>query len=173
MIEEKYNKLCATPSDIWEHLPTIKRYASECESIVELGVRGIVSTWAFLAGKPKVMLSVDIAHPSEFGANIWEVVEATEDAGISWSFRQASSLEIDLPEHDLLFIDTLHTYDQLSMELELHAPKAKKYIILHDMAIPELPEMVEAGNNFLKNSPEWRVKEHFKNNNGLTVLERV
>ena len=49
-IEEKYKFLCKKPSDINEHLPTLYKYASECESIAELGVRGVISTWALLYG---------------------------------------------------------------------------------------------------------------------------
>ena len=37
-------------SDIMEHLPTLYKYATECESVLELGVRGCVSSWAFLKG---------------------------------------------------------------------------------------------------------------------------
>lgn len=174
MIEEKYQQLCATPSDINEHLPTIKKYASECESIVELGVRGMVSTWALLAGKPKIMLSVDVAHPSEFGTDIFDAYDATAEANIAWEFALTSSLEIELPEHELLFIDTLHTYDQLSKELEKHHVKAKKYILMHDTNLAGDPDnMRGAVNDFLDAHKEWEIKEYFENNNGLTALHRV
>lgn len=173
MIEERYKELCYKPSDIYEHLPILRKYASECESVVELGVRGIVSTWAFLAGKPKFLLSVDIAHPKEFGADIWEVIDSAQEAGIDFEFVLKSSLDIDLPEHDLLFIDTLHNYDQLTKELNLHQAKARKYIIMHDTAIPDLPEMRQAVNDFLDQNPQWEVKEYFESNNGLTILKRV
>ena len=49
-IQSKYTSLCYTYSDINEHLPTLYRYASQCESILELGVRGCVSSWAFAFG---------------------------------------------------------------------------------------------------------------------------
>ena len=61
--EEKKNII----SDINEHLETFKKYSEECDTIIEMGVRGIVSTWAFMIGKPKKMISIDIIHPSEFG----------------------------------------------------------------------------------------------------------
>lgn len=35
-------------SDINDHLPTLYNYARECESILELGVRGVVSSYAFV-----------------------------------------------------------------------------------------------------------------------------
>lgn len=52
-LEQKYTELCVNPSDINEHLPTLKKYAEECDHITEMGVRGIVSTYALLMGKPK------------------------------------------------------------------------------------------------------------------------
>ena len=52
-IENTYGLLCKTPCDINEHLPTLYKYATECESILELGVRGCVSCWALLNGLVK------------------------------------------------------------------------------------------------------------------------
>lgn len=173
MINDYFDSLSRTTSDINEHLPTLKRYARECESIVELGVRGIVSTWALLAGKPKRMLSVDIEHPSAFGGDIMAVYDATADEGIEYNFIQKSSLEIDLPEHDFLFIDTLHTYDQLSAELERHHDKVKKFIAMHDTNLAGDLGMKTAVDNFLQAHPEWVIAEHFENNNGMTILKRV
>jgi hypothetical protein len=49
-IKTKYNTLCNTKSDINEHLNTLYEYALNCESILELGVRGCVSSWAFTYG---------------------------------------------------------------------------------------------------------------------------
>ena len=173
LIEDKYNKLCKIPSDINEHFPTLKKYASECETIVELGMRAIVSTWALLAGKPKMMLSVDIIHPMDFGADIQEVYQATEDEGINFIFAQQSSLDISLPEHDLLFIDTVHTYDQLSKELGKHSIFTKKYIIMHDTHHEALPEMMQAIHDFLKENKEWEIAEKFPTSGGLTILKRI
>jgi hypothetical protein len=68
MLETKFNLLCETPSDINEHLVAIKDFASECETIIELGVRVSISTFALMMGKPKSLTSVDILHPDRFGA---------------------------------------------------------------------------------------------------------
>jgi hypothetical protein len=60
-LEEIYNEKCADiHSDIFEHLPTLKRYAKECEHITEMGVRWVVSTYALMMGKPKKLISIDI-----------------------------------------------------------------------------------------------------------------
>lgn len=173
MIQEKYQSLCSTPSDINEHLPTIQKYASGCESIVEIGVRAIVSTWALLAGNPKYLLSIDITHPKDYGGNLEEVDQATEEAGITFLFKQASSLEVVIPECDLLFIDTNHTYEQLSAELKRHHTRARKYIVLHDTNLQEFPGMRQALHEFLLEHDEWTIEVQHENCHGLSILKRV
>ncbi len=164
-----YKQLCNTASDINEHLPVLAELAKECDSITEMGVRYCVSTWAFIEGNPKKLTCIDIKHPSEYAPqggkeSFDKVVSICKEKSIDFNFIQASTLDIEIDEVDLLFVDTLHTYDQLSQELKLHASKVKKYIVLHDTtSCPELWQAVEE----LK---EWKVKDKYTNNNGLTVL---
>jgi hypothetical protein len=181
-IDIYYNYYHTTPSDINEHFPVLKKCASECDIVYELGVRGIVSTWALLAGYPRKMVSVDIVEPSVFGGNLELVKESCKQAGIEFEFKLISSLDLEIPETDLLFIDTIHEYPHLSAELKLHAKKVNKYIIMHDTdgcgewMINEKGEkwggMKQAINEFIAINPEWHTKEVFSNNNGLTILER-
>lgn len=171
LIDLKFEILKNTPSDINEHFLTIKKYASECNTITEMGVRKIVSTWALLSGKPKKMVSIDIEHPNNFDANIEEVYEFTKFEGIKFEFIKMSSLNIIIDETDLLFIDTLHEYNQLKQELNLHGNKAKKYIILHDTETFKLMNL--AFYEFIDENKHWIIKEMFFNNNGLTILERI
>ena len=168
MIEEKYQQLL--PSDICEHLPTLRKYALLSDRIVELGVRGMVSTWGLLAGHPQYMISIDIVDPSEHKGDVEGTKIMAEKEGVIWVFSKASSLDIELPRHDLLFIDTLHSYEQLRIELKLHSPHTTKYIIMHDT---NMLEMQKAIREFLIGNTDWKVKEVFENNNGLTVLQRV
>lgn len=169
-----FNKLCKIPSDINEHLPTLAKLASECESIVELGVRYCVSTFAFIEGNPKKLVCIDINHPSfyipqEGGKHFAEVERLCKEKDIDFQFIQASTLEIEIEPTDLLFIDTDHTYNQLSQELKLHGNKAKKYIVMHDTT--SCPELNQAIDEFLKDNPRWKVKMVYENNSGLTVLK--
>ena len=46
----KYNYFCNYPCDINEHLPTLYNYARECESVIELGVRRVISSYALAYG---------------------------------------------------------------------------------------------------------------------------
>ena len=110
MLQELYNEKCSIPSDIHEHLPTLKRYAEECDHITEMGVRWVVSTYALLMGKPKKLISYDI-NPIDSNV-IQEMVKNDTD----FEFRVANTLNLEIEETDLLFLDTWHAYDQLKAE---------------------------------------------------------
>jgi hypothetical protein len=189
-LDEKYQHLVDTTSDINEHLPTLKKYAEECTHVTEMGVRWIVSTYAFLAARPETMFSIDIQHPSNWGANIKDVEDYAEEINCKYKFWQANNLEIEIEETDLLFIDTWHSYKQLKSELELHASKVRKYIILHDTVLFgtqdelnsydafgwfngfEQKGLMPALDEFLEGNKEWTTHEVFTNNNGLIILKR-
>jgi len=178
-ITEYYKANCSNQSDINEHLPTLKRYAEECDTVVEMGVRWIVSTWAFLEAKPKRLISIDIDDPSKYGRSIAEVYNLAGQANVQFEFRQESTLENEIEECDLLFIDTLHNFEQLDQELKRHGNKAQKYIIFHDTTTfghkgETSPNgLLPAIDAFLEENEHWHKKEVFTNNNGLTVLERI
>jgi predicted O-methyltransferase YrrM len=129
-IAETFAKLVVTKSDVQEHLPTLARYASECTHITELGVRTALSTYALLYGKPKSakLISYDIYSTKE----VEELIKIAKEEKSNWEFIIGDTREIDVEETDMIFIDTLHNYDLLKIELERHAPKARKYIIFHD-----------------------------------------
>jgi hypothetical protein len=195
-IEQKYQEKCATHSDINENLPILKKYASECEHVTEMGVRSIVSTWALLAAKPKRAVSIDLIHPSMYGGNLEEVEELTKAEGIDFSFIEGNTLKIDIEQTDFLFIDTLHSYIHLISELRRFNKKVNKYIALHDTEtfafrdedgividdsrMDEVNKMLNieksglwnAVIDFLNECPEWEIAEKATNNNGMTVLKR-
>lgn len=193
LILKKYIELSKTPSDINEHLETLKKYAEECDVIVEMGVRQIVSTWAFLAGQPKKLTSLDLYNPSHFGGNLQEVHDAVSFSDIDFEFIEHDSLTYNITSCDLLFLDTWHCYLQLKKELTRHHSNVKKYIILHDtvsfanvdefshdqMGIrneseTNLPKgLWPAVEEFLYHNKNWVLWEKKPNNNGLTVLKRI
>ena len=158
-LTEIYNQKCASPSDIYEHLPTLKAYASECTHVTEMGVRTIVSTYALLQGlhdwkgrtflngcdasnsmplyhidapKKLKLVSIDLYHPQEHGGNLQEAEDVAREAKVDFEFIKGDTLKIDIEPTDFLFIDTLHIYPQLLAELERHHTKVKKFIALHD-----------------------------------------
>lgn len=152
---EEYKKI---KGDINEHMQTLADLSADCKHITEMGVRSIVSSWAFLEGlKPSgKLISIDIKHPKEYGGEL-EVFEAACKAkGIDFEFILGSTLEITIKPTDLLFIDTLHTGEQLKKELALHSSKAKKYIVLHD-TVSCADELMPVVNEFL-NDGKWVIK---------------
>jgi hypothetical protein len=185
-LEQKYHSLIQTPSDINEHLSTLKKYADECDHITEMGVRWIVSTYAFLMGKPKTLISIDIQSPDTWNASLTPVQVYALEEDIAFNFILGNTLEIDIEQTDLLFIDTWHAYKQLKGELERHHSKVNKYIILHDTSNFEFKDedsyedwgwigddkgIWPAIEEFLQDHSEWTLHERFTHNNGLTILK--
>lgn len=189
-IEEKLNELIQTPSDINEHLATLKNYAARCEHVTEMGVRWVVSTYALLAGKPKTLVSIDMTHPKVFGADLSIVEKYADQLNCSFSFIESNTLSLTIDQTDLLFIDTWHAYKQLIAELRLHQEKVNKYIVLHDTTSyanhdegsyaalgedwqPEGIGLWKAVEDFLSEFPAWQLEHRYTHNNGLTVLKRL
>lgn len=192
-LEEKFESLCSMPSDINEHLRAIKELAEGCNTIVELGVRVPISSFALLMGKPKKLISVDILHPKHFGGEkeLDLVYEFAKKENIDFSFVLEDSISFKFEECDLLFIDTWHTYKQLISELKAHEEKVSKYIVLHDTTSyeysdesnwAESPEPKFTGEeksglwpavqDFLALYPNWELHKRYTHNNGLSVLKR-
>lgn len=179
-LEEIYKENCDTYSDIYEHLPTLKKYTEECQHVTEMGVRYVVSTYAFMMGKPKRLISYDILPVENFGINRMDLKKLAHDNGVFFDFYVGDTTKIEIEDTDLLFIDTWHVYQQLIVELRLHGNKSKKYIIMHDTT--KFGEMGECGegeglmkavHEFIESNPHWVIYEKFENNNGLTILKRV
>ena len=203
IIKNKYEELCNTSSDINEHLPTLFKYATECESILETGVRGCVSSWALAHGlinnnsSTKQLFLNDINE-----CRIIELLYYGSDLNCNLDIRYQwiNDLNLELGQNvDLTFIDTWHIYGQLKRELNKFSKITNKYIIMHDTTSDEIyGETIRSGWNaeqqslesgipveeincglwkaieeFLANNNEWVLCERFTNNNGLTILERV
>lgn len=180
LLEEVYKERCETPSDINEHLPTLRRYAEECEHITEMGVRSVVSTFAFLMGYPKKLISYDIDPLEKWGVKTEDLIQLGKENKIEFEFKIANTLDLEIEETDLLFLDTDHTYNQVKGELRLHGNKSRKYIVFHDTTTFEFSGMNgdtiglwPAIEEFMNVNPHWVVCERFYNNNGLTILKRI
>jgi hypothetical protein len=195
ILNEIYNRICNNKSDINEHLPTLKKYSSECEHVTEMGVNCANSTFALMSGKPKRLISYDIEPVELFGTDREFLTKIANENGVDFSFIEGDTTKIEIEPTDCLFIDTEHNYLQLKIELTLHANKVKKYIIFHDTVLfanedsnsyglyHNLNE-IEPGDNikkglkpaideFLLKNKNWVICEHFENNNGLTIIKKI
>ncbi len=165
-IENNYREACNKPSDINQHLPKLREYAEQCDHITELGVRGVVSTWAFLASKAKRVVAVDILNVA---------VPAVEKL----HFICADDLTIEIEETDFLFIDTRHCYEQCIRELNLHAGKVRKFIGFHDVEIFGIngddggKGLMFAINEFLFFNKDWKMDYITDVNNGLAIIKKI
>lgn len=186
-------------SDIAEHLPVLRQLAMECSSVVEIGLRNMISSWGILEGlsaspaRSRSYLGIDIVSPPIETLNL--AVRLAKANEISFYFMEANDLNIDIEPADMLFIDSLHTYLHLTYELEKFSPKIRKYITMHDTSPPwgyaddcdyrgnysEYPSHYDrskkglwpAVEDFLKRHPEWSLLERRVNCYGFTILKRV
>ncbi len=207
IIKTKYEMLCQNKHkgkdsiDICEHLPTLMKYAKECDSVFETGVRGVVSSWAFTFGllsnnngKKKTLLMNDINK-----CDVKELQHLTKkfDININYIWKNNLLLKFDR-KYDVTFIDTWHVYGQLKRELDKFSKITNKYIIMHDTTVDEFNgETIRCGwdaelqskqtgfpveeinkglwpaiEEFLDTNHDWYLKERYTNNNGLTILAK-
>lgn len=149
-------------------MDTYTHYAQQVDRIVEFGVYTGLSTCAWLAGNPKYLRSYDITD--ENLTVLPELSQYAKEHNIDFEFNLGNSLEIDIDPCDLLFIDTVHKRPHCLAELERHADKSSRYIVLHDPS--EWPGVFEAVIIFLHNNRHWHIIKHCNRGSGLLVLER-
>ena len=175
-IEIAFNRVKLEPTDMCEHMDVICQYSGRCARVVEFGVYDCTSTWALLAGHPVKLTSYDIIRRVE----VDEVEAAARGSRTEFQFVLASSIDVEIDECDLLFIDSMHTYEHLQKELAMHAGKVSKYILMHDTTTFGYVDQIPGGRglwpaveDFLVAHPEWTIAERRTNCHGLTVLERT
>lgn len=199
IIDSKYVEKCSSSSDINEHLPTLARYGSECSHITECGVRCVVSSYAFAHALKNKKINKLIQVDLDWNQNLDIFKKECNNENINVVFYQQSDLECPIESTELLFIDTWHIYGQLKRELSRWNSYVSKYIIMHDTTVDEwFGETIRGGGNALEESirsgipveeikkglwpaisefliehTEWKIKEQYVNNNGLTILERI
>lgn len=160
--------------DINEHLDRLRELAAQVETVTEFGVRdGFGSTVAFLQPKHVTLTSFDIA-PCPNGSLLHRAAEGR------WHFYQDNTLTMPMiAETGMLFIDSLHTYEQLRAELVRHGNQARHFLAFHDTGTfgwrgedGSLPGLWDAIIEFCLMHRHWRLIERRSNCNGLIVLER-
>ena len=166
-------------SDIQGHMATLRHLAAGLTTCVEFGTRTGRSTVALLAGLANyggTLHSYDLNDCTP-------AVPASVVLGYAvWNFTQADTTTLpDIPECDLLFIDTLHDARVVTAELA-HAHRVARWIILHDVVLfgsrdettGHPPGIMAPILHFLAaHTGEWKVAEFYEHDCGLLVLGRV
>jgi len=177
----------------------ILKYGSECESIIEYGSCGGVSSIALFQAlingrrkwKPR-LFAVDLVED----ISIIRLREIANKVGISFQFCKGNSFEFPVFETDGFFWDTFHCGGVLIRDLERISPYVNKYIFIAgtetygtnseaviknmnlDMLTTELQMSTEeiskglkpALIQFIKKNPEWRQKSECGD---LFIIERI
>lgn len=142
----EYERLTRTPSDIWEHLPTLLSLVHKlrAEHVIELGTRTGVSTTALLYALEATggrLTSIDIDEQPDIPPSD------------HWTYIQGNDLDpsvvMELDEADLIFIDTSHEHMHTLRELNVYVNLIRRpgLIVLHDTEL-ERPIGCPAGPRF-------------------------
>lgn len=174
-----------TGCDISAHLPMLELLASRCGHVTEFGTRTAYSTTAFLAGllrsktAERKLICYDIVRTQQ----VDELMSAifVEENPPQFEFRLGSTVDpnLKIEKTDLLFIDTLHSYQQVKNELK-QATQVNRYIVFHD-TFTDWDESLDCGGvgigpaitEFLELNTQWQMVYRVEFNHGLIVLEKL
>jgi len=170
-------ELTYTDRAMTAHLPRLRALADGLDRAVELGVGVGGSSSALLLGARQV-LSIDIAETLE-------AAELRTIAGDRWEYRIVDSLTTTIGPCDLLFVDSLHTFDHVDAELRAHADAVRRYLVFHDSITfgsvgadggTGQPDPTKLGirpaiDLLMIRDPRWRIAAHYLDSHGLLVLE--
>lgn len=166
-------------SDIAYHMPFMEDAASRAGIIIEIGVgTGAGSTRAFARGLKRSAAEVKM----HIGVDIRP--EGVEEAPDSyWYFvcgpSEAPSTAIKvaelIPDHaaDIIFIDTIHIYEHMELELPIWERFAgyRTLWIFHDTWMFGIyNHMTEAIKDFCNLHPEWEFVDHSREAHGLGLM---
>jgi hypothetical protein len=170
-------------SDIAYHMPFLEECASRAGIIVEIGVgHGNGSTRAFARGlarstkEPKMHIGVDPdpERPQERPVLFTQVVGKSEDeitADTVSDIVRGYKIAWINGHPSIIFIDTIHTYEQMSMEMPLWFDLANKktLFLYHDTWLWGVyNHMTNAIKEFAKDG--WEYLDQSKLAHGMGVL---
>ena len=177
-------------SNINEHLDKLYQESLNHDTICEFGTCTGISTIAFLnaifeakeRGCHKKVTTYDFIFKDQ--ARNLDFLAVKNGIDNNFSIVIEDVLEIPPVQCDLLFIDTLHNYDQIKQELSVHVennPNPPKTIIFHDVESFAFIEEQPYGENggilpaileFLSRNHQWYVDYYVRNCNGLMIIKR-
>ncbi len=174
-LQELYNKYRSTQSDINRHLDMLYRITLLCNSVTEFVSRPGETTSAFLCAGPRKLTTYNVS-----GTDMSDIIDmANNHSDTDFRHIEIDHLTTDIEGTDFLFIDTLHTYEQMKYELKLHGNQARKYLAMHDVVT--YGEAGEIKNNkgiwpaiteFVRSNSHWKLMLFHTFNNGLAVFTR-
>lgn len=186
-VDQVYDRIATLESDVKYQLPILRRLASECRHVTEMGTREALSTIALMAGHPETVVTWDIEPQWIQRALLLNCLKKGYAPQGRWDTvleaRVGNSLKISSIEPtDMLWIDTLHNFEQLRSELKRHGNQARKYLAFHDTAPETFGYKDETGSGpglraairwfQEQNLPRWQLALDDKTGSGIIVLAR-
>lgn len=178
-VSEVLDRAVAIKRDLNEHLLTLRDYARDADRYCEVSNRIESAVAAIASGCKRLEL-----HNTELNRGLNEVVnmatgedKETDDPALFIEFDSRPSVAVDgIKDCDVLFIDSVHTYQMLIDELRKYAGSVSRYIIMHDTQVHGKtgedggPGLLPALREFMREFPEWSVINHTNTQHGLTVI---
>lgn len=173
-VEAVFDDVHARPRDLEQHMPALRALAENCDTVVEMTGRR-ESTVAFLAGRPKKLVSftTETDHHTRKAAAL--VTDSTRYQKHALTAMEPPTV---IPETDLLFVDTVHTYPYVLSLLHRYVAACRRWIVLHDTEV--FGARGEDGGlglrhaiaEFCDTHRDFAVVDHNPQQYGLTVLSR-
>lgn len=151
--------------DISPHARAMFSYAAQCNHVTEFGTRYGDSGRVFLAAGIKSLVCydlVDIAAGKALG-------ELAKERGVEFHYLLKDTTRVVIEPTDLLFLDTIHTFEQVQSELR-NASHVRKFLIFHDSNEQGVAQAIR---DFLKENADWMNTLILEVGVGLTVLRRL
>lgn len=158
--------------DIDQHMDLLLEYASKVERVTSLSKRREDAV-AWVAAENVKSVRLWCSEPDPLHDRLDELRPGVMSAEVT------SNDPDEIAETDLLYIDTEHVMKRLARELDLHAPRVTRFIIVRgtsangergsDGGRGLLPAMRQ----FMQANPEWSVVHHTMKQYGMTVLSRL
>ncbi len=158
--------------DMAPHIDHLQSFARDADTIVEFGIRGAVSTWAFLDAMPVYgrLIGVDIDPDPPLPRRV------RDDDRFRLVVGDAATVPLPVEHADLVMIDASHEFVATVRELERAATLDPKYILCHDYLYKQSPQVAAAINGYsmagyLRDEP-YRLTTVYQSQWGLAILER-
>lgn len=173
-LEEYYTKLCALQAGAHKETyllvhDEIRRCVKNSSSYTELGInQGATLAAALLLDIPKVR-AYDITLGWYNKAKML-FDEYASTHSVDYQVFEADSHSITIEDTDVLYIDTLHKYEHLVKELQLHGHKVQRYIIFHDTHAAK--GLKKAVTEYVAKNPVWNIVTDCTENVGFMTIAK-
>lgn len=198
IVEQRYEDaaraLAVVAGDVNAHLPKLIELGNQVggKRIVELGVRGGISTVAWLAAvhaNEGHLWAVDV-NPVPGHVRTAERCTSIRGRSTDPAVVQAITSAADGEGLDLVFVDTDHTYELTAQEIGTWAPLVRTggMLVFHDVAVerfdhhraedgyaaqPPYPVRTAVREWLERHEGEWAVAYETSECNGLVAIKRV